>query len=119
MLFDEQGGDETRLALQKAERIFASRLLRVETERAVLRATLDDSSLEKHAASFDKALRELWARTDFFEMTATVCELAGRISPRARLRSLEAIHLATFRQAQAIAPEIAMLTFDKRLLELL
>ncbi len=119
MLFDEPGADEVRLALTTPERIFASRLLRIEAERAVLRATLDDARLERHAASFDRVLRELWTRIDFFEMTKEICDLAGRIVPRARLRSLDAIHMATFRHTQILVPEITMLTFDKRLIDLL
>jgi predicted nucleic acid-binding protein len=119
VLFNEPGGDETRAALKKAERIFASRLLRIETERSVLRVMLDDVDLERHAPAFDKELRDLWSRTDFFEMTPMVCELAGRIAPRARLRSLDAIHLATFRQVQTLAADVAMLTFDKRIIELI
>lgn len=119
VLFDEPGGDEVRTALKTAERIFASRLLRIEAERSLLRVMLDDTNLERHAAAFDKELRDLWSRTDFFEMTTTICELAGRIAPRSRLRSLDAIHLATFRQVQTLEANVAMLTFDKRIVELL
>ncbi len=52
---------------------------------------------------------------DFLEMTREVCDLAGRIAPASRLRSLDAIHLATFEILRRLDPSAEILTYDDRL----
>ncbi len=116
-LFDEPGGDEVRSRLASAERILASRLLRVEAERALLRAVLEKPALAASLPAFERELRGVWPHVDMLEMTREICELAGRIAPGSRLRTLDAIHLATFRRVKQFAPEATMLTFDQRLQE--
>jgi predicted nucleic acid-binding protein len=53
---------------------------------------------------------------DVMEMTREICEAAGRVAPRSRLRSLDAIHLATFQRLRLLAPDAILLSFDERLL---
>jgi len=60
-------------------------------------------------------LKRLWPVIDFLEITAETCDRAGRIAPRSRLRSLDAIHLATFLRARELDSRIEILTFDERI----
>ena len=114
-LFGEEGGSEVSDRLVRADRIVASRLLKVETERAIHRRALDDADFEKHVAAMEHEARELWARMDLVELSREICDAAGRIAPRLRLRALDALHLATFRRVQEVDPAIEMMTFDERL----
>ncbi len=117
VLFGEEGGESVNDRLRQASRIVASRLLRIEIERALLRHALDDPDFEKQVPKLERELRDLWARVTFIELTRGICDDAGRIAPRARLRTLDAIHLATYRRLLHADPAIEMLTHDSRLLE--
>ncbi|MFO0984246.1 MAG: type II toxin-antitoxin system VapC family toxin [Planctomycetota bacterium] len=117
-IFREAGGAAVERRLRGAERIVASRLLRVEAERAVLRAAKDEPPA-KLIPDLQREVSELWPSIDFMEMTHEVCALAGRIAPRSRLRALDAIHLATFEIARRLDPSLEMLTHDERLLRAL
>lgn len=119
ILFGEEGGDTAGARLRRADRVVASRLLQIECERALLRIALDHPETGRHMPEFERTLRTTWSHIDMIEMTRDICELAGRIAPRVRLRSLDAIHLATFHRLREIEPSAAMLTFDQRLLDAL
>jgi len=60
-------------------------------------------------------LAEIWPGIDFLDLSDRICEVARRIAPSSRLRSLDAIHLASFVQAREADPELELLTFDDRL----
>jgi predicted nucleic acid-binding protein len=115
-VFQEQGGDGVEAKLRSSLRVVASRLIRVEAERALLRLALDGGAAAAHIPAWEYSLRRLWPVVDFFEMTAEICELAGRIAPRCGLRSLDAIHVATFHRVQQLEPGIELLSFDDRVL---
>jgi len=117
MLFGEAGGDAVAEGLRDSGRIISSRLLRVEAERAVLRFGLDRPEQHQFQASLERELKTLWPNVDFIEITREICELAGRIAPRFRLRSLDAIHLATYYRVKELDPSTRILTFDQRLLD--
>lgn len=116
IIFDEEGAAETEERLSRAEWVVASRLLRIEAERALLRVVLDDPRKEKMLPRVEHELKDLWARVTFIDITTEICDLAGRIAPRSRLRSLDAIHLATFRTLKRVDPALEILTYDTRLL---
>ena len=99
-----------------ARRVTASRLARVEAERALLRLRLEAPGTERAVAGLARALDDLWDRIDCLEITEEICALAGRLAPASRLRALDAIHLATFHQLRRTDPGLRMLTFDERLL---
>jgi predicted nucleic acid-binding protein len=61
-------------------------------------------------------LELLWAKTDFLEINREICELACVVAPRSRLRSLDALHLATYHRALKADPGLELLSFDRRLL---
>jgi predicted nucleic acid-binding protein len=115
MLLDEAGGTSVADEIRAAERVVASRLVRVEAERALLRLALDRPEVERLAPDLARGLRDLWTRVDMVELTENVCALAGRIAPASRLRTLDAIHLATFHELRRVDPALRMLTFDERL----
>jgi len=115
MLFDEEGGDLVSERLQNAERTVASRLIRVEAERVLIRLSLDRPRNQAHVLELERELRRLWPKMDFIEVTREICDLAGRIAPRSRLRSLDAIHLATYFRVKELDPDIELLTFDQRM----
>ena len=66
-------------------------------------------------SDFRHELRELCPKLTFFEITGEICDLAARVAPTSRLRTLDAIHLATFLRARQLEPTTEMLTFDERL----
>lgn len=117
ILLNESGAAAARERIETASRLTASRLLRVEVERAILRLALD---APRRAAAV-MAVRRRWAALsptiDVIEMTPEICALAARIAPRVRLRALDAIHLATFDQLRRIESSFELLSLDRRLLE--
>jgi predicted nucleic acid-binding protein len=116
MLFGEEGGDSIAERLRNAERAVASRLVRVEAERVLIRLSLEQPRCQKQVAELERELKHFWPRIDFIEMTRDICDLAGRIAPRSRLRSLDAIHLATYFRSKELEPDIEILTCDDRIM---
>lgn len=116
MLFGEEGGAPVSERLKNAERAVASRLVRVEVERVLIRLSLDQPKSLKQVVELERELKHFWPKIDFIEMTRDICDLAGRIAPRSRLRSLDAIHLATYFRMRELDPNIEMLTFDERIM---
>ena len=115
MLFGEEGGDFVVKRLQEADRAIASRLIRVETERALIHLSLDRPRSHRQLLDLERELKRLWPKIDFIEVSRDICDLAGRLAPRSRLRSLDAIHLATYFRAKELDPTIECLTFDDRI----
>jgi predicted nucleic acid-binding protein len=117
MLFHEPGGDVVAARLVESDRVISSRLLRVEAERAVLRFGLDRPDQHRLQASLERDLKMFWPNVDFIEMTREICELAGRCAPRSHLRSLDAIHLATYYRVKELDPSTRIFTFDTRIID--
>lgn len=115
MLLGEQGGDSVAQRLREADRAIASRLIKVEAERALIRLSLDHPKHQRRLSDLERELKRFWPKLDFIEVTQQICDQAGRIAPQSRLRSLDAIHLATFFWVKQLDPTIDMLTFDERI----
>ncbi len=115
MMLGEEGGDSVSERLREADRAIASRLLRVEAERALIRLSLDYPKGQRKLFEVERELKHFWPKLDFIEVTRQICERAGRIAPRSRLRSLDAIHLATFFWVKELEPALEMLTCDERI----
>lgn len=115
MLFGEEGGSMVLERLRNTDRVVASRLIRVEAERVLIRLSLDRPRNHSQVLALERELKHLWPRLDFIEVTREICDLAGRIAPRSRLRSLDAIHLATYFRVKELDPGIELLTFDQRI----
>lgn len=116
VVFQEPQGHEVEERLRVSDYVLASRLLQVEARRALIRVQLDLPEVEKVMPDLQRELDVLWPKVSFFEITRDICDLAGRIAPRSRLRTLDAIHLATFRRVRRIHGDVEMLTYDDRLL---
>ncbi len=116
MLLGEKGGDMVVEQLRRSERVVASRLLRVEAERVLIRLGLERPKSHRQLLELQRELRIFWPKVDFLEITPEICDLAGRVAPQSRLRSLDAIHLATYFRLRQLEPGLEMLTFDDRIM---
>ncbi len=97
--------------------LVTSRLSLVEASRALLRARESLRVPEARLGDVEQEIESLWARCDIWELTQTICEAARVIAPRTALRTLDALHLATFLAARRRLPDLTMLTTDDRLRE--
>ncbi len=116
MLFQDAHGAEVRDRLRASDDVVASRLVQVEARRALIRVRLDRPEVENLIPDLQRDLDALWPKMSFFEITREICDLAGRIAPGSRLRTLDAIHLATFHRLRRLHGDADMLTYDERLL---
>lgn len=104
---------EARLA--EAEVLVTSRLSLVETARAFLRVRSLDERPEALIADAQRSVRSLWRRCEIWEVSRQVCELAETVAPGTLLRSLDALHLATYSLARREIEGLELLTADSRL----
>jgi predicted nucleic acid-binding protein len=102
--------------LASASALIVSRLALVETSRALLRARLDGRMTVRALAIAQSQVDELWDRCEIWELSRAVCEEARRIAPTLPLRSLDALHLATFMVARRRISSLRLLSTDARML---
>lgn len=117
VIFREPNAQSVLDRLERADRLVASRLIRIEAERALLRLALDHPKAERHVPAMRRELNLFWPKVDFVEISREICDLAGRIAPMSRLRTLDALHLATFHRVREFAPSLELLSFDQHLLD--
>jgi len=108
---------ELESRLKEAPFLVTSRLSLVETSRALLRLRREGKVPETTLADQRRALDELWSRTEIWEITERVCRLAQQAAPLHPLRTLDALHLATYLEARSHLSDLELLTADKRLAE--
>jgi predicted nucleic acid-binding protein len=108
---------ELEARIGAAEVLITSRLSLVEASRALLRARQLGLAPEARLADVERELDLLWARTELWELTAAVCELARVVAPARPLRSLDALHLATYLLARRRLEGLELITADERLRE--
>ncbi len=106
---------ESRIAAAPA--LITSRLSIVESSRAIHRLRQLGQVSETQLADAQREIDVVWARCDIWELTASVCEMARRVSPGKALRTLDALHLATFVLAREKIAGLELLTADERLQE--
>ena len=104
---------EDRIA--SARVLITSRLSLVESARAMHRVRSMGSVSERQLADTQRELARLWARCDLWELTEAVCRLACDVAPKARLRTLDALHLATYLHARERISGLELLTADMRM----
>ena len=101
--------------LGSAALVVTSRLSLVESARAIhrlrQRATLPETAL----SDCEREIDGVWSRCHVWEITRSICDLAERVAPRTALRSLDALHLATYLVARRRFPGLELLTADERL----
>lgn len=106
---------ELERALRDARVLVTSRLSWVEAARALHRLRQLGELTEARLAQAEREIEEVWARCETWELTATVCSLASEIAPATALRTLDALHLATFVLAKRQIGGLRLLTADQRL----
>jgi predicted nucleic acid-binding protein len=106
---------ENRIAA--ASVLVTSRLSLVESARALLRVRLQGGVPENRLADARRELDMLWNRCELWELSPAVCDLASVLAPDKTLRTLDALHLATFLLARGRIEGLELMTADKRLEE--
>ena len=106
---------EVEIRVRQARILVTSRLSLVEASRAFHRVRQQGRVAEAEIADAERETNALWARCQLWELTAAVCEMARNVAPGIALRSLDALHLATFVLARQRIESIELLTVDERL----
>lgn len=101
--------------IRRAQILITSRLSQVETARALLRLRLTAAPPEVKLLVAEREIAAVWARCELWELTPTVCEMARQVAPGMALRTLGALHLATFLLARRKIDGLELLTVDERL----
>ena len=104
---------EARIA--RAPVLITSRVSLVESSRALHRLRQLGQISERNLADADRELNTVWARCELWELTASVCERARQVAPAKSLRTLDALHLATFVMARERIGDLELVTADQRL----
>ena len=101
--------------IEAASILITSRLSLVEAGRSLIRLRVAGQASEEQLADAARELDDLWARCHIWEITAQVCDTAIQVAPSKSLRSLDAIHLATYVLARRQLEGLELLTSDHRL----
>jgi len=101
--------------IRQARALITSRLSLVESTRAFHRIRQTEEPDQGRLAEAERQVGELWSRCEIWELTREVCDLASGIAPRKLLRTLDALHLATFVLARREVGKVTLLTTDARL----
>jgi len=104
--------------IERAPVLITSRLSLVEAARALLRVRAMGVSTEAKLADAARSLDALWARCEVWELTPAVCDLAAQVAPERVLRTLDALHVATYLLARRRLGEVDLLTADHRIAEI-
>jgi predicted nucleic acid-binding protein len=105
---------EVEAKLGGARYVITSRLSLVEAARALACLRLTGTG-EAAIADATREIDSLWSRVTLWELTPAICELAGHVAPHLPLRTLDALHLATWLLARRRLGEVELLTTDERL----
>jgi hypothetical protein len=116
-VLEEGLSPEVERRLAGAEVLVTSRLSLVETARAFLRVRRLGERPEAAVADAERHVRDLWRRCEIWELSREVCALAELVAPALLVRTLDALHLATFSLARREIEDLRLLTADERLQE--
>ena len=104
-----------RDALAAAEAVTASDLTLVECDRALIRGVATGDVAPIEAVRLRGLLNRAAAHWNLLRIDGEVVERARRPFPAEPLRALDAVHLASAVIAAADVPELALLSFDRRI----
>jgi predicted nucleic acid-binding protein len=104
---------EARIAT--ASTLITSRLALVESSRALHRVRQTGRTSEAQLADAQREINQIWARCELWELTPSVCERARNVASGTSLRTLDALHLATFVLARESVEGLELVTADERL----
>lgn len=105
--------------IRGARMLHTSRLSLVESKRAFHRLRLAGTIPVASLADAEREVESLWSRCQVWELTPAICEAARHVAPGKPLRTLDALHLATFLAVRQAIEGIVMLTVDGRLADAL
>ena len=108
---------EVEAKIAAAPVLITSRLALVESSRALHRLRQLGRVSEDRLADAHREIATLWARCELWELTPAVCEMARQVAPAKPLRTLDALHLATFVLAREKIEDLELVTVDQRLRE--
>ena len=98
-----------------APALITSRLSLVESSRALHRLRQLRQLSEAKLADAQRDINAVWTRCELWELTPSVCERARQVAPGKPLRTLDALHLATFVLARETIEGLELVTVDERL----
>ena len=102
--------------LTAADVVITSRLSLIESGRALIQARALSRISEVQRVDVQRSLESVWARCHVWEITRSICDRASVVAPMTGLRTLDAIHFATFLEARLrLGDDIELLTTDDRL----
>jgi len=103
--------------IRAAPALVTSRLSLVESSRALLRIRTLEEIPEQRLADAEREIEAVWARCEIWELSRAVCDLARQVAPTKALRTLDALHFATFVLARRRLEGLELVTADARLLD--
>lgn len=106
---------EVEELITAAPALITSRLSLVESSRALHRLRQLGQLSEAKLADAQREINAVWTRCELWELTSSVCERARQVAPRTPLRTLDALHLATFVLARERIEGLELVTVDERL----
>jgi predicted nucleic acid-binding protein len=106
---------EVEARIREAPVVITSRLALVEASRAMARLRALGTVSEVQIADATRSIESIWSRCDIWELDRFVCDLARVVAPGSMLRTLDALHLATYHLARQRIEALELLTFDARL----
>lgn len=106
---------EIEALIAAAPALITSRLSLVESSRALHRLRQIGEVSEARLADAHREISAVWARCELWELTPSVCERARQIALGKPLRTLDALHLATFVLAREKIEALELVTVDDRL----
>ena len=116
-LLDQAGGSEARRVLLESTRVSCSILTLFECDRTLFRAVAAGALSSAAADRTRSAIATAAASWSVTEISKDVLAMARRRFPREPIRSLDALHLGTALFLRASAPDLVVVTLDRRLAE--
>jgi predicted nucleic acid-binding protein len=101
--------------IRTARTLISSRLSLVESCRAFVRLRALAEVSEERIVDAERDVAAIWSRCELWELTPGVCETACTVASARPLRTLDAIHLATYLLARRRLHGLELLTADERL----
>lgn len=113
-LLDEAEGGKVEEALLSSDLVVASELTLVECDRALLRAAALGEMTDEAVRDLQAGLTTVAAGWNIQSIEPRIVERARQSFPDDRIRSLDAIHLASAMAARSAIGDVDMLSLDDR-----
>ncbi|MEJ7749591.1 MAG: type II toxin-antitoxin system VapC family toxin [Candidatus Limnocylindrales bacterium] len=114
-LLDEVEGGKVEQALSSSDLVVASELTLVECDRTLLRAVALGEMTQEAVQDLQADLMSVAAGWNIQTIESRIVERARQSFPDDRIRSLDAIHLASALVARSALGDIDLLSLDERI----